>query len=358
MVSRITANPVVTLLFMTLLLAVGVGTVAAEEYRHWGVAPIPIVGYTPDDGGILGLSTFIFYGPDVGVPEEERSGARTNLLDANLLYTTEGSYGVSLGASNFLGADRYRFDVGLGASSAPGVYYGDGPRSTLDDPDGYEVTGFSASVGFSIEIMPDFYLGPLVEIQQAGIVVDDEATAIRDNDIELYGAGLRMIRDTTGGVFWPDHGSIIDTSARQYSAGCGLYTLDARAYRRLWRAHILAGQLAYTQAWGDIDWSTQPSIGGDGLFRGMPSRRFTDDVAVSSQLEYRVQVVPWLGAVAFASVGQVGDTLIDLDWSRPAVAGGGGLRITLSRSEHLNLRIDIAVSPEGGGPYIAAGEAF
>lgn len=342
-------------------LAVGVnGTVHGQEPepRHWGIAPIPIVGYTPDDGGIFGISTFLFYGPDVGVEEDKRTGARTNILGLNGVYTTSGSFALAVSTSNFFAGDRYRLDTGISGSSSPGVYYGEGPRSDADDAEDFVAEGFAVSLGASVQIVPDLFIGPLVEVQQLDVDADDDATMIDDEDVDLYGGGAQLIWDTTGGAFYPTHGVNLSTSARQYTNGFGLYVLNLRGFRTVWSEHIIAGQLLYRQSWGDTVWLAQPAVGGDNLFRGVPAQRFKDDVAVTSQIEYRLQILSWLGAVAFASIGQVGDSVADLNWTRPIIAGGGGLRFTINKSEHLNIRLDIAVSPEGAGPYVAAGEAF
>jgi len=38
--------------------------------------------------------------------------------------------------------------------------------------------------------------------------------------------------------------------------------------------------------------------------------------------------------------------------------GGGGIRYTLAKKNHVNLRVDYAVGLQGGGVYMGVSEAF
>ncbi|HKL21532.1 MAG TPA: hypothetical protein VJ904_06980, partial [Tichowtungia sp.] len=78
--------------------------------RHWGVVPLPLIAYTPDTGGMFGGAAIFFYGPDVGLSENEKTGRRNNTAAVNAIITTNGSYIGSLSGTNYLADERYRWD--------------------------------------------------------------------------------------------------------------------------------------------------------------------------------------------------------------------------------------------------------
>jgi len=79
---------------------------------------------------------------------------------------------------------------------------------------------------------------------------------------------------------------------------------------------------------------------------------------VAAQAEYRVPVWGPVGVALFGSAGQVLGSWGDF---RPAdlhYAGGGGVRVRLSRAERVSVRIDVGFGPNESGVYFALGEAF
>ncbi len=78
------------------------------------------------------------------------------------------------------------------------------------------------------------------------------------------------------------------------------------------------------------------------------------------QAEYRVPVYRRLGAVAFGGVGNVSNGCDFLSFTSVKYSYGGGVRIALTKSEKLNLRLDYGVSrgARSQGFYFQLGEAF
>ena len=86
----------------------------------------------------------------------------------------------------------------------------------------------------------------------------------------------------------------------------------------------------------------------------LPSSRWSRWLA--AQMEYRLQVLAWLGAVAFFGVGEVEPDLGSLNFKDLLPAGGLGARITVAKQNHINARVDVAFSKQGVS--FAVGEAF
>ncbi len=355
------------------LLLVSPAAVKAEtpkqDYRHWGVVPLPILAYSPDTGGMFGLAAMFFYGPDVGVPEEERRGIPNNIAAINGIWTTTGSYVAAASTTNYLNELRYRWDNSLAVVYAPSLYFGTGPHANSEET--YAEVRVGGETQFSFRVAPNLYAGPLFqweevtlqETEDDGILATGELTGSEERMV-LSGPGVGIIRDTTGGAFWPSSGSVTATDIRFFSGptgsteSFGLYRLQYGRYFPVRKDHVLAVQGRFRGSWGDVPFQNLPSIGGDGVMRGLLEGRYRDNVAAILQGEYRLPLSPGFAVVAFGSVGQVGKSVIDLQVNDLKGAGGIGFRVALNREQRLNLRIDIAFSPSGIAPYVNMGEAF
>ena len=91
--------------------------------------------------------------------------------------------------------------------------------------------------------------------------------------------------------------------------------------------------------------------------RGVFEGYFRDKNALLLQTEVRQEIWKRLGAVAFGSLGFLGNESDILRFNKPKYTYGAGLRI--ATKNHLNLRLDYALSPYSSGNFYATiGEAF
>jgi hemolysin activation/secretion protein len=99
-------------------------------------------------------------------------------------------------------------------------------------------------------------------------------------------------------------------------------------------------------------------LGGNRVLRGYPFSRCIDKSGYALQSELRFPLAGRFGGVAFASCGQVGRSLSDFRISDTRIAAGAGLRVRPNTSSDVNIRLDVAFSPESTGIYITLLEAF
>ncbi len=360
-----------TMIFASMLLVCLAPLFAREatERKSWGVVPLPIIAYSPDFGGMFGAAAILFYGPDVGVPEEEREGLRNNTVAVNGIITTNGSYIGALATTNYLAEERYRWDNSISGNQIPRSFFGIGPEAETEEE--YTGRSFGASTNFNVQAAEDLFVGPLyqyeffsIEERDGGGVLDSGDLRGADGKLFASGLGGRLIWDTTGGAFWPTHGFVLDTDVVYYpeslgsSYDFGLFGADFRQYFTLFASHVLALQGRYHASWGDVPFQFLPSVGGDGPMRGLLEQRYRDDVSTTVQAEYRLPINRRFGVVGFFSAGQVGEHIGDLELTDPKIAGGFGFRVALSTEQKLNLRIDVAFSEMGTAPYVNMREAF
>ncbi|AFG36620.1 BamA/TamA family outer membrane protein [Spirochaeta africana] len=348
-----------------------------DDYRNWSILPLPVTGYNPDLGVILGASAILLYGPDIGVPEELVTGAASNTASLIAMYTTSGSFVLGGGVRQYLMQDRWLLDAGVSFRRTPQDYWGIGPAAGAANPESYTADSYSLRLGGGREFVPNLYLGSrlsyryyaLAELETDGELIG-QGVGNGSETGQFPSLGLWLRYDSTEGNASPYRGILAVVELDGYAGLWGssldysVLRVDLRQYTRVHREQVLGVQLLYRQGFGDVPFFDLPGLGGDNIFRGYPSRRFRDMTAVSLQGEYRLPLPGRFGLVGFASVGQVGSSPADLrllagGTAGLKLAGGAGVRFRVGDARQgLNLRVDAAFSAEGFGPYINAGEAF
>lgn len=351
---------------------------AEETSRNWGVAPIPFIGYTPDLGGIFGLAGIFFYGPDVGVPEEDQQGIPNNTVVMNNIFTTNRSLIIAAVTVNYFDRDTWRLDTRTAFTRFPEDFYALGtPAGQGDDAkERFNATNLRLSGSIARRVTPGLYLGPFLEFvsysvtdQVSGGALETADVAGNQGSTQAFLPGVKAIYDTTDGSFFPTHGSLMEvtvqTAPEQTSdtGSFGIMTVDLRRYMQPWaqRRDVLAVQTLYQQSWGNTPFFLLPSVGGDDTLRGYAEERFRGSTALSGQVEYRIPLRHRLGLAGFVAAGQAAPSVGELDLSDPVIAGGVGLRFAMNQEQGLNLRLDLAFSreyPSRPAIYVNAREAF
>ena len=62
--------------------------------------------------------------------------------------------------------------------------------------------------------------------------------------------------------------------------------------------------------------------------------------------------------MAFFGVGEVAPKVGKFNADNLKPAGGAGVRYTLAKKNHVNLRLDYAIGLDGGGVYMGVTESF
>lgn len=338
--------------------------VSAEE-ASWGFVPIPIIGYSPDTGVLLGGSGFLYWEPETNAESNDN-----NTVSLALMYGTRGMYAAPLNVSFNLadGAWKPDFDVYLGRS--PEDFFGIGPETGEGDGEVYRQLLFDAEASVLRRLRRGVYLGPVVrgffldvdEVEEGGLLDEKGPTGVEG--IETLGGGARLVLDTREPQLYPLTGTLLRVQALGYPSGQGTHDgflssgVDYRRYFNPGGEHVVALQGVVDLAAGDVPFQSLPSLGGQDELRGYPEGRYRDDVAVRAQAEYRFPIRRRFGGVVFGAAGQVAPAVEELTFLDPAASAGIGLRFTLDTRQNLNLRFDLARSREGVSFYVAFREAF
>lgn len=332
--------------------------------------PIPVLFYQPETG--LGFGASAVYLFPLGRAEQTETRAFPSAVSAIAIYTTKRQIITALSTELYPASGRYRFIGELSYSKFPTKLWGIGNRTPESLEEDYTPITFNVMLEGQRRLTRGWYAGvtgqvayrELKEVEEGGLIESGSLPGSEDG--WLSGAGLLLIRDTRESTWYPRSSSFHQLRAMLYDGALGSdfdylsLTVDLRKYTSVFREHVLALRALGTGTTGDPPFDLLPQLGGDALLRGYYQGRFRDKNLLALQAEYRAPVWWKLGAVAFASTGQVAAKPGELRLDSFHTAAGFGVRFVVQDEEGVQLRADFAwgFDVEASGFYINIGEAF
>ncbi len=137
--------------------------------------------------------------------------------------------------------------------------------------------------------------------------------------------------------------------------------IDARGYlplgtpRRVLAARLI-GNFNNPKGGSEIPFFRLAHIGDNQTLRGYRQFRFYGRNALAANFEYRFELIPAIGALAFTDVGQVFDRRAQLTVENMRATYGGGIEFKSKKATVF--RILVAKSPEGARVLIGFGPSF
>ena len=185
----------------------------------------------------------------------------------------------------------------------------------------------------------------------------------------LSGIGTGLFYDSRNNVFYPSRGVMADLTYLIHGRAVGSqvrfdrYVADISTYHSLGdRATLALNYVLSITGGGDAPFNALSLLGGTKRGRGFYEGRYRDENIALLQAELRLRVWGRLGAVAFGSVGTLGNRRDFLRLDDPKAAYGAGLRFRVNR-DLVNVRLDYGrgipyASLGSSGVYLTIGEAF
>ena len=129
-------------------------------------------------------------------------------------------------------------------------------------------------------------------------------------------------------------------------------------YLSLGKRDVLALRAAGRFALGNVPFYGESYLGSGPDLRGYAVGTVHDNMLLAAQAEYRRELFWRVGAVGFAGVGTVVPDFEGLKDATAYPSLGAGLRPTLEKENHVNLRVDFAWGKDQSVVYISVGEIF
>jgi hypothetical protein len=353
----------------------GADTASVQDYGS-SLIPLPVIFYQPETGTGFGATVnYLFYisPPREGEPTPASNKAlRPSLLSATGIYTTKKQVITWLGGEVYPAAGRYWLTGGLGYSKFVTKYWGVGNDTPAAAEEDYTPDLVGGTMDILREVASHLYAGVsvdagyrrLLEVAEDGLLASGMQPGAANGS--LIGLGLLLTWDSRDSNTWPRRGSLHQGRAKLNSGFFGSdydyasFSIDVRKYVPVFASHALALRALGQASAGTPPFDRMPQLGGEMLQRGYFQGRYRDRQLLAFQAEYRLPVVWRIGAVAFASAGQVGDVWGNIGMDRFHTALGGGIRFLVVPDEGVNIRADFAYgfSVESGSFYLSFGEAF
>lgn len=338
---------------------------APKLKKSSGFIPIPAVFYTPETGFGGGFSFIYFYRGKTSPPD-----GRPSNISAVALYTENEQFLASVGPKIYYQEEMYLLDAGVSFRKFPEKFFGIGDDARLKNEEPFTPLIYTFEMEWSRQWIPHFYGGPFYHYYRYEIVQEEKDGLLDSGTIPgskgglASGGGVVLTWDNRDNTFYTRRGQYYRALAVFYGKTLGSdfsfshYNLDARYFIPILDRHALAFQALVDFNIGEAPFTLLSELGGSNMLRGIYGGRFRDKSLAAFQTEYRFPI--WwrfLGA-AFIGAGDTAESLNLLNIPDFKIAGGGGLRVLLSRAEKITLRFDVGVGREGPGYYFLFSEAF
>lgn len=249
-------------------------------------------------------------------------------------------------------------------------YFGVGNEVPPDYFEKYKTRYSRLRLNVLYKINKHIYAGPRFWLEDHRILKRAEGGLLEKSGItgaggaRVTGLGLSVNIDSRDRLFFPEKGIFAELAWQEFNPAWGnsakwrRWLADISVYRKLlWNTILALNGIVDCQT-GETPFMLLAGLGGGKRMRGYYENRFRDNNAALAQLEFRKMLSSRLGFTVFASGGKVFNDLSHFGPAPYRFAGGGGIRISINKSERLNLRLDAAVGKNSHAFYILVGEAF
>jgi hypothetical protein len=337
--------------------------VKAPKPAEWMLLPVP--NYNPTLGFMVALiGAYIFPADPVSPP---------SIVGGFAMYSTNNSWVAGGVAKLNLAEDHYRVLALLVLGRINWDFYGVGN----DAADRGQFVPIEQQLGGGrleslFRIAQGLYLGPRWTLMKMNAIADFSQVQVPPEVIppknQLHSwfsaPGLKFQWDTRDSQFYPRRGQLMELTFDAHLKALG-DSFDYLAGKLAWNQYVgltprqvLAFREVISFVDGDAPFYALPRLGQGSDIRGFKAGEYQDSILLAAQVEYRLQILAWLGAAAFFGVGEVEPEVKSLNFKDLLPAGGLGARITVAKANHVNARVDVAFSKVGVSFYFAVGEAF
>lgn len=326
----------------------------------------PYAFYTPETQAAIGAGgIFLFY------TKAKSEGLRPSKIGFGAFYTTNKQYKFSVNPSVYFNSNKLVFQMPISFGYTQDKFWGIGNETEETGTEAYFREDFDIQI--EVQVPPLLFFsdrsGFVIDYKHTNIVDMGENQFLKDGSVtgyqggNIFGVGVNLIWDRRDNLFYPTSGHyqyikfIAYTEPSDYTYTT--FELDVRFYKTVLKKSVLASNLYIKNVSGNAPFYELPALGGHQRMRGYFQGRYRDKNYLTLQTEYRQYFTKRLGFVAFGGIGDVSNEITDLNLNDLKYSFGGGLRYLFNKKEHVNLRMDIGIGPDGNtGIYFGIEEAF
>ena len=325
---------------------------------------LPALGSAPETGIQYGLTTFaVFERPPL-------EATRPSAAVAYAIRTAKSQTRFGVEGERWTRGNARRVAGSVVWQEYPLPFYGIGDGAPESEKEIFSQRGIEASASIQQRLVRSLYGQSTLRVLDQTIA-PDSVGMLRNSGLTGTTGGriveltLGALDDTRDNLFAPKHGRFVQlsygrsTGALGSEFSYGRLRLDARAYRAVGSAGVMAGQLLAVGVDGDAPFDQIALVGGGDIMRGYSRGRFRDRWFTGAQGEYRSPVRYRVGGVVFGGAGVVASRAGALTEARLLPTYGAGLRVQIDPRQRTSVRFDYGRGLAGNsGLYIGFNQAF
>ena len=274
------------------------------------------------------------------------------------IYSENDSWGVMAFGRVYLKEDTWRITAAGGLGQRNFQFYVDNPIDTFVP---YTTQGDFAYLDVQRKIISDLYGGVnfiYISFESATEIFDPTFSSI------LRGLGLSLNLDKRSSVYYPRNGLFAEIDYNTYPDFMGNEQVSNQislSYNHYFpqrrNIDVIAARFFGGFGIGDVNFNQQ-FIVGDTDIRGYSQGRYRGNYLLAIQGEYRWNFHQRFGAVGYAGLATVFESVNEDDNGKILPGIGTGIRYKFMKETHSNIGIDIAVGDGDWGVYFRFSEAF
>jgi hypothetical protein len=335
-----------------------------QKRGEFVVAPLPMVNPTLENGLALVVGYLYRIDRNDAVTAPSASGVAG-------FKTSNDSWGAAVLQSLHLWHDRFRL---LGVAAYGDVnykFYGIGGSAGANGASiDLNQVGPAAAIEGLIRIAPNWYVGARYQMMRMTVTTDSLASADRptlpaqDANLRTAALGPRLHYDSRDNPFYPRRGMQVQGIASFYTEAVGgnrtyqVYQGWINRYTGVGARHVFAWHAGACGVDGSVPFYDLCMLGKSQDLRGYTVGQYRDRAMVAAQAEWRSELWWRFGATVFGGGGEVVPDFERLNWNDALPSGGVGLRFTVAKRNHVNLRADYAWGKGSSALYVSVAEAF
>lgn len=325
---------------------------------------LPVLGAAPETGAQYGVALFV-------TRSSPAQSTRPSSMVGNAVRTAKAQTRVFFDVDRWTAGNQWRVLLNSSWQEFPLLYYGNGDSAPDSAEEAYTPRGTELALTVQRRIGPAVWLQAGARRVEQAIVRTEPGWSLAGDSIVGSSGGrtvlavVGVVADSRDNLFAPARGHLVELTASSAHRAIGSefdfqrVRLDARGYRTLGRAHVLAGQFLVQGTGGEAPFDQLALVGSSSTMRGYAAGRFRDRWLTTAQVEYRSPLVGRFGASAFGGAALLGSSIDDVAKSRLLTTYGAGLRFRLDKVARSTVRLDYALGAAGqSGLYLAFSEAF
>jgi outer membrane protein assembly factor BamA len=315
--------------------------------------PIPYMNYDRSLGFSMGAVPMLMFNPS-----DKDTISPSSLIGGVGFWTTNKTWFLMGFGMFYLGEDNWRITTAGGLGSVNFQFY-------LDNPIGGWIPYQSEADFFMLKlerrIHKKLYGG--VSYVYANVITTTETIPIIDS-LTLHGIGLNLTLDKRSNPYYPRNGYYTSAQYKTNPEFLGNETntrkiqIDHNHYfSTRQQKDVVAARFHAGLGLGDLSFNQQFIVGNKDI-RGYTQGAYRGNYLLTLQGEYRWNFHQRWGAVGFAGVATVFESINESDNGKLHPGLGTGIRFRVFPETNFSVGIDAAVGIDDWGIYFQIGEAF